>query len=130
MKSYFFLLLLIGVTLPGFGQGRDTAFAVHKLFSQKRAGAKGYEAAADSAFSHSRYARLDASRAVTVRKKPDVAGGVAFTGMSLLKGARYSVENEAYVLRLYAAGQPIPPDIRRKLRRKHFHVTARDVVAP
>ena len=27
-----------GLALPGYGQGRDTAFAVHKLFVQRRHG--------------------------------------------------------------------------------------------
>ena len=50
-------------------------------------------------------------------------------GVGMLKGARYSVEEEAYVLRLYSGGQPIPAGIRKKLRRKHFHVSPRDIVS-
>jgi hypothetical protein len=31
-------LVLLGSVEVGFGQGRDTAFAVHKLFAQRRRG--------------------------------------------------------------------------------------------
>jgi hypothetical protein len=121
--------LIMGSSLPAFCQGRDTAFAVHKLFCQKRGSAKGYLATADSAFSGTKYIQQDATRGVNVAKKPDALAAAAFTGVGMVKEARYSVENEAYVQRLYAEGQPIPGDIRRKLRRKHFHVTAHDIVS-
>lgn len=128
LKTCWPLCLIVAAVLPGFGQGRDTAFAVHKLFCQKRGTAMSLLAAADSAASRTKYVQQDARRATPVQKKPDVLSSAAFGVAGTFKEARYSAENEAYVLRLYAEGQPIPSDIRRKLRRRYFHRTAHDLL--
>ncbi|WP_229748932.1 hypothetical protein [Hymenobacter frigidus] len=108
--------------------GRDTVFAVHKLFREKRASGNGLLAAGDSAASSTKYVQQSAS-STRVEKRPDALGSAAFFGVGALKTSRYSVENEASVLKLYAEGWGLPPDIRRKLRRKHFHRTSRDVLS-
>ena len=109
--------------------GRDTVFAVHKLFREKRASGNGLLAAGDSAASSTKYVQQSANRSTRVEKRPDALGSAAFFGVGALKTSRYSVENEASVLKLYAEGWGLPPDIRRKLRRKHFHRTSRDVLS-
>ena len=57
-----------------------------------------------------------------------VAGAVP-TALGLVGQFRYSAQREAEVLKLYAEGWGLPPDIRRKLRRKYFRRTAADVQA-
>ena len=109
--------------------GRDTVFAVHKLFREKRASGNGLLAAGDSAASNTKYVQQSANRSARVEKRPDALGSAAFFGAGVLKTSRYSVENETSVLKLYAEGWGLPPDIRRKLRRKHFHRTSRDVLS-
>jgi len=56
-----------------------------------------------------------------------IDGGIPIV-VGLLKHQRYSVEREAAIIKHYREGWPIPSDIRRKLRRKHFHLTSRDLV--
>ncbi len=125
MKT-FLLLVLLPVALPGFGQGRDTVFAVHKLFRQKRGGADattaaGLSAASGSTVGATRYVPQPADVASAL-----VAGAVP-TALGLVGQFRYSAQREAEVLKLYAEGWGLPPDIRRKLRRKYFRRTAADV---
>jgi hypothetical protein len=125
------LLPLLILTLPALGQGRDTVFAVHKLFAQKRASGEGLTASG---------ATVGAGTAVgsPLYTTPQVGGGdvavAALAGgvpaaLGLLQMGRYSPQREADVLKLYAEGWGLPPDIRRKLRRKHFRRTADDVRA-
>ena len=115
--------LLLGSSLAAFCQGRDTVFAVHKLFREKRGSAKGLQAFSDSAAVKAYRAQRAVSPLTAQERRQDAVASAAFTGVGLLKGARYSAEFEAYVLRQYAAGGPIPPGV----RRKHFHRTAKDV---
>lgn len=109
--------------------GRDTVFAVRKLFREKRASGAGLLAAGDSAASSTKYVTQSANRSTKVERRPDALGSAVFYGVGTLKESRYSVEKEAFVLKLYAGGWGLPPDIRRKLRRKHFHRTSRDVLS-
>jgi hypothetical protein len=55
-----------------------------------------------------------------------INGGVPIV-VGFLQYERFSVEREAAIIKSYNEGWPIPPDIRRKLRRKHFRRTARDL---
>ncbi|MDO7847389.1 hypothetical protein Q5H92_13550 [Hymenobacter sp. M29] len=112
---------------PSFGQGRDTVFAVHKLFREKRGGAAGYSAAADTASSRKRYARLPNGQPTGQEARQDALAAAAFTTVSWAKAGRYSPEREANIIESYRLGNPVPADIRGKLRRKHFHLTARDL---
>ena len=128
IKNVLLLCLLISYQLPGFGQGRDTVFAVRKLFREKRGSASGWLAAADSAASATAYVQQSASRSANVEKKPDHLGSTVFFLVGAAQASTYSPENEEAILRHYLAGGPIPPGIRRKLRRKYFHRTAQDVL--
>lgn len=57
-----------------------------------------------------------------------VIAGAAPAVVGVLRGERYSARREAEILGLYAQGWPIPPDVRRKLRPKHFRRTKEDVL--
>ena len=119
MKIWIFVVLAWGgIALPGYGQGRDTAFAVHKLFMQRRHGADALLATAGEMA-----ASTTVSGAVT-----GLVAGAAPAAIGLSKSARYSAQREANILSSYANGWPIPADVRRKLRRKHFHRTVNDVM--
>ena len=129
MQKSFLLCLYVCLcgTLPGFGQGRDTAFAVHKLFREKRAAGKGLEAT--GATTGTKYAQRPNGRPTAQEARQDALGNTVFTGVGMFKKARYSAEREAFILKQYAAGGSIPPDVRRKLHRKYFHRTAQDLMA-
>ncbi|OGX86810.1 hypothetical protein [Hymenobacter glacialis] len=128
MKKYWGIFLLMSLALPAFSQGRDTVFAVRKLFYQKRGRGNGWLAAADSAASTTGYVQQSASRFVNVDKKPDYLGSTVFLLVGAARASEFSAENEAAIVRHYRAGGSIPPGIRRKLKRKHFHRTAQDVM--
>ena len=119
MKKWMLSVLIwAGGVLPGHSQGRDTAFAVHKLFVQRRHGSDGLLATAGEMAASN-------TLAGTVR---GVVAGAAPAAVGLNQSARFSVQREAEILSSYANGWPIPADVRRKLRRKHFHRTTKDVV--
>lgn len=114
----FSLFFAFGATLASHAQGRDTAFAVRKLFRQKRHGASALMGGGASMYG--------------VPATLNGAVGGALVGappalVGLYKANRYSAGREAQILSSYAAGWPIPADVRRKLRRKHFHRTAQDL---
>ncbi|WP_310391442.1 hypothetical protein [Hymenobacter sp.] len=118
MKNWLFgVLMWGGAVLPGYGQGRDTAFAVHKLFVQRRRGADGLLTSG---------ATMASSTTVEGAVSGMVAGAVP-AAVGLGKAVRYSAQREADILSSFANGWPIPADVRRKLRRKHFHRTAKDL---
>lgn len=127
MKNLLLLILLTGLALPGMSQGRDTVFAVHKLFREKRASGEGLQAVGNKATTDAKYVGHAAPTAQEARQ--DALGNTVFTTAGVLQSSRYSVENESEVLKLYAEGWGLPPDVRRKLRRKHFHRTAHDLSA-
>jgi len=130
MKKLLLPLLLL-LALPTLGQGRDTVFAVHKLFAEKRSRGEAKTAAGATAGSGAAvWGAINTAPQVdggTVAATA-IAGGIP-TAMGLLQMGRYSPQHEADVLKLYAEGWGLPPDIRRKLRRKHFRRTADDVRA-
>lgn len=112
-------VLLIGARQAA-AQGRDTAFAVHKLFLQKR---QHGEAAAAGGVSM-------ATEAETLwGVVQGRLAGAAPMVLGLHKAARYSASREQEILAGYANGIPLPADVRRQLRRNHFHRTAKDVAA-
>ncbi|MBD2720994.1 hypothetical protein [Hymenobacter armeniacus] len=126
------LLLLVGFSMPGLAQGRDTVFAVHKLFREKRGSGEGWTATgltatAGTAVGNPLYAAPQPNGSDVASAA--VLGGVPLA-VGLLQLGRYSPAREAEVLKLYAEGWGLPRDIRRKLRRRHFHHTARDHSAP
>lgn len=123
------LVAALSFAAPAFGQGRDTVFAVHKLFRAKRGGAAGYSEAAASTTSPTRYAAQRANGRLTSQgTRQDLLAGAAFGAVGMVKGARYSAQREAAIIDGYALGNPIPADIRVKLRRKYFHRTAQDLL--
>ncbi|GAB3325223.1 hypothetical protein ACFQT0_15475 [Hymenobacter humi] len=130
MKKYLLLGILLSGALPALSQGRDTAFAVHKLFRQKRGSAKGMEAVKDSAASKALYAQRVGRPLTAQEVRQDVLAGAAFSIAGISKASFYSAENEAAIIRRYHDGWSIPPVVRRKLKRRHFHRTTRDVLNP
>ncbi len=123
-------LLLAGVPTLGLGQGRDTVFAVRKLFREKRGTADGLLTAGAAVAAGPQYAQRPDGRPTAQEARQDALARAAFAGTGAAKGTRYSTENEAFIIRSYEAGNPLPADIRRKLRRRHFHRSARDLAAP
>ena len=119
--------LMLSAAAPALGQGRDTAFAVHKLFRAKRAGGTGYSDAATGAVSPTRYAERPNGRPTAQEARQNALAAAAFGTVGMLKAERYSASREAAIIEGYGLGNPIPADIRRKLRRKHFHRTAKDL---
>jgi hypothetical protein len=120
-------LFLLSLTLPGFGQGRDTVFAVRKLFREKRATGESLLATGNIVASGAQYAARPDGRPTAQETRQDAIASAAFAGTGMAKEARYSAEREDAVVKLYNEGWAIPADIRRKLRRKYFHRTARDL---
>lgn len=127
MKKILLVGLAIAGAIPSFGQGRDTVFAIHKLFCEKRAAGDGLLTAGATTAAGTQYAQRPNGRPTAQEARQDALASTAFTGVGLFKTARYSAENEAKVLKFYAAGWGLPPDLRRKLRRRHFHRTAHDL---
>ncbi len=127
LKQLLLAAGLLGATLPGFGQGRDTVFAVRKLFREKRGSANGLLDAGAGIARGNQYAQRPDGRPTAQEARGDALASAAFAGTGMFKGTRYSVENEEYLIRSYEAGNPLPAAVRRKLRRKHFHRTARDL---
>lgn len=116
-KLLFAAVLLLAGARPGFAQGRDTAFAVHKLFIHKRI--NGQHSAASAV-----------TEAATLNGA--ITGALVGTAplvLGLRQAQRYSELREHEILRQHAAGMPIPADVRHALRRKYFHRTAQDVAS-
>ena len=132
-----YLLLLAGLgcntfamaQTPELRPGRDTVFAVRKLFREKRGSAQGLQTFRDTAASKALRAKRMGSPLTAQEVRQDALASTAFTIAGLLKASGYSAENEAAIIQRYQAGGSIPPDMRRKLRRKHFHRTSRDVLS-
>ncbi|HLK96553.1 MAG TPA: hypothetical protein VK364_02180 [Hymenobacter sp.] len=125
MRKIILFCVVVSTALPSVGQGQDTAFAVHKLFQQKRL--RGAESAATGAS----VAVQESIGWRSIRSPADIAAAAVHGGVPLVAGVlqarRFSTEREQVVLQCYADGWSIPAHIRRKLRRKHFHRTSRDV---
>ncbi|UOQ99993.1 hypothetical protein MUN81_10940 [Hymenobacter sp. 5317J-9] len=130
MKAILLLLcLLVGLALPGFAQGRDTVFAVHKLFREKRGSgeawtATGLTATAGTAMGSPLYTPPQPNGSDVASAA--VMGGVPMA-VGLLQMGRFSPAREAEVLKLYAEGWGLPRDIRRRLKRRHFKMKANDI---
>jgi hypothetical protein len=128
MRKDWLLLLALLLNLPAFSQGRDTVLAVHHLFKQKRGSGEAWAVTGASvAVDESVGWRAIRSTSENVTAAA-VYGGVPLV-VGILQAQRFSVEQERYLLQRYAQGAPIPLDIRRKLRRKHFRRTARDIAS-
>jgi hypothetical protein len=130
MKRFLLVGLLISGALPAFCQGRDTVLAVHKLFNRKRASGKSMQSFSDSAASKAYNAQRAGSPLTRQEVRQDALFNTGFYVAGMLKANDYSAENEAAIIRHYQAGGFIPPAVRRRLKRKHFHRTTRDVLNP
>ncbi|WP_152559847.1 hypothetical protein [Hymenobacter sp. IS2118] len=133
MKTLLLFCLLLSGTLPAFSQGRDTVFAVRKLFHQKRGSGESMQQTEanntnPSLYGQQSYAQQTGRPRTAEQTRDDIIVNTAFMVAGALKANAYSAENEAAIIRHYQAGGSIPPAIRRKLKRKHFHRTAKDVL--
>ena len=128
MRKAWIVALALLLPLPGFSQGLDTVLAVRHLFKQKRgSGASWVSIGASMAYDESIGWR---AHGTTAEKAASATfyGGVPLV-VGVLQSFRYDVERENDVIQQYSQGRPIPVDIRRKLRRKHFRRTARDMAS-
>ncbi len=128
MRKVLPFALVFLLSLPGFSQGRDTVLAVHHLFKQKRgSGASWVSTGASMAYDESMGWR---AQGTTAEKsvRATFYGGIPLA-VGVLQSLRYTVERENDVIQQYSQGIPIPVDIRRKLRRKYFRRTARDMAS-
>ena len=117
-------LLLAALPLPGAAQtappprpARDSAYAVHQLFRQHRRSAEGVlglgtASIADLVFSAARGRSGGASVNVLLT--------VACATLGLREGLRYGPDREGSIVRQYEQGWPLPAEVRRRLRPKHF----------
>ena len=128
MKHFVLICFMTSTALTAFSQGRDTAFAVHKLFSQKRGNGQSLQSFSDSSASKAYRAQRVGSPLTKQEVRQNALFNTAFTILGTFKAGQYSVEEEADVIRRYNEGGSIPTHVRRKLRRKHFHRTTRDVL--
>lgn len=96
---------------------RDSAYAVHNLFRQRRnngLGAAGYG-----------FAGLAGTVFAATRGQGSIASFLTFntlasTVVAVRQYNRYSESREAGVVQRYEQGWPLPTDIRRRLRAKYF----------
>ena len=127
MRSTVFLsgLLLLGLPLPGTAQTtpplprsvRDSAFAVHQLFKKHRHAAEG--ALGTGA------ASIVGMVSSSARGEHELVGvnalvTVVATVVGLRQALRFGSDREQLILRQYAQGWPLPPEVRRRLRDKYF----------
>ena len=118
-------LLLAVLPLPGAAQTllplphpvRDSAFAVHQLFKKHRHSAEG--ALGTGA------ASIVGMISSSARGEYDMVGvnalvTVVSTVVGLRQALRYGADRELLIVRQYEQGWPLPPEVRRRLRDKHF----------
>ena len=105
LKFWLFSVLAWGgLALPGYGQGRDTAFAVHKLFLQRRHGSDAWLATAGEMVASTTVAGVASGLVL----------GAAPAAVGFSQANRFSAAREAAILSSYANGWPIPADVRKK----------------
>ena len=95
----------------------DSAAAVHRLFKKHRRSAEG-----DLAFGAAGLVGLVFS---ATHGQPDLLGpnaliGLVSTVLGLRQAIRYSEGRESFIVQQYEQGWPLPADVRRRLRAKHF----------
>lgn len=128
MRKVLPFALAFLLSLPGFSQGRDTVLAVRHLFKQKRGSGAGWASTGTSmAYDESMGWRAQGTTAEKTARAT-FYGGIPLA-VGVLQSLRYTVERENDVIQQYSQGIPIPVDIRRKLRRKYFRRTARDMAS-
>lgn len=122
-----FRFLLGGLLLPSLVRAqdapapppvRDSAYAVHNLFRDRR-----HRALEGGSVGLS---GLVGAGMAAANKQPGVSGGIVlitcfFTVLDLRHLSRYSESREALVATRYEQGWSLPPDVRRRLKTKYFH---------
>ncbi|MFD2717562.1 hypothetical protein ACFST9_02475 [Hymenobacter monticola] len=97
---------------------RDSAYAVHNLFRDRR-----HRALEGGSMG---LAGLVGAGMAAANKQPGMAGGLVlitgfFTALDLRQMSRYSESRETLVTTRYEQGWPLPPDVRGRLKAKYFH---------
>jgi hypothetical protein len=97
---------------------RDSAYAVHNLFRDRR-----HRALEGGSLGLSGLAGAGLAAA---NNQPGLSGGllllcVGTTALDLRQMSRYSETRETLVTTRYEQGWPLPPDVRRRLKAKYFH---------
>ncbi|MDB5236373.1 MAG: hypothetical protein JWR44_3366 [Hymenobacter sp.] len=127
LKKTLLAFALTASAIPAFSQGRDTVFAIHKLFREKSGTSQSMLDSTSYSAIQARYQRN--GRTPTAQDaRQDALYNTAARIAGTLKDTRYSTEEEASIISRYRQGQALPPEVRRKLRRKHFHRTSGDVL--
>ena len=98
---------------------RDSAFAVHQLFKKHRHSAEGALGTGAASIvgmvtssARGEYELVGVNALVTV----------VATVLGLRQALRYGPDREQFIIRQYEQGWPLPPQVRRRLRAKHFRV--------
>lgn len=109
--------LLHAQTSPVPRPVRDSAYAVHNLFRDRRhraleGGSLGLAGISGAVFA-------------AVNKQPGLSGGlllltIGFTVLDVRQLSRFSESREALVTTRYEQGWPLPPEVRRRLKAKYF----------
>lgn len=97
---------------------RDSAYAVRNLFRERRqkalqGGALGLAGISGAVFT-------------AVNHQPGFSGGILlitgiFTALDARQLSRYSESREELVATRYEQGWPLPSEVRKRLKHKHFH---------
>ncbi|MCR5887307.1 hypothetical protein LRS06_05835 [Hymenobacter sp. J193] len=134
MRCYLLLLAcLLGLLVPGRAQqlllpdsavesapvAADSAQAVGKLFSQRRAGARLLRIPGLIVLGVGASIFFNSAQGGT---SSILLGGVMLTGFSLAKSSRWSQAREHALQNDYLHGKPLPKAIRHKLRHRHFQL--------
>ncbi|TYZ10059.1 hypothetical protein FY528_09335 [Hymenobacter lutimineralis] len=132
MRCYLILLAcLLGLLVPGRAQqvaipdyavvsapvAADSAHAVGKLFSQRRAGARLLRIPGLIALGVGAAILFNTPQGGTT---PVLLGGAMLTSFSVAKSRKWSSAQEHAVQNDYLQGKPLPKRIRRRLRHRHF----------
>ena len=117
--------LLLALPLPGAAQTmpapprsvRDSAYAVHQLFRNHRTAAEG-------AFATGAVGVVGLVLGATQDKHELISINALIMTVSTVVGlrqaTRYSPDRERLIVREYEQGWPLPAEVRRRLKRKHF----------
>ena len=100
---------------------RDTAYAVHNLFRERR-----FKGLRDSGYGMAGLTGTGFELAHGQTGAWVLLGllGAVPTALGARQYWRYSQEREGSVVRQYEHGWPLPPEIRRRLRARHFKALA------
>lgn len=124
--TYNVLLAMLLLAQAACGQGRDSVLAVHHLFAQKRGSGQGLTGLG-AAMVYGASPEQRAQNAELAKSRQGTPLGVAPLVAGWLKQGQFSAEREGDIIGRYQQGELLPADVRRKLRRRHFHRSAHDL---